>query len=185
MSGYSRDGDDKRVRHSARNPTSATCVDTYDLRDKRDLEMDWLDLSWGADPHPESLFSNDSISRILVEYEQHVREMPTDTEMGLLYGNAFLQLGKGFEKRAIVAFTRLVELEPQSAESYYHLGLSLAAGGRLRRAVEAYQVALQLRPGNRDVLAAIFHAHLLMGSPADALLCVQGLLATPPGPSDT
>ncbi len=83
-----------------------------------------------------------------------------------------------FEEKALA-------IEPESAEAYCVLGLSLAARGESGRALEAYEHALKVRPDIPETWHNLGELYLEVGRYDDALRSFQKALELRPGIPDT
>jgi Flp pilus assembly protein TadD len=75
----------------------------------------------------------------------------------------------------IAPFTEITRLKPDSAGAHYDLGVSLLRCGRLAKAVESLQRAVELQPGLRKALSQLAYALEAGGKEFEALLVYRKL----------
>jgi tetratricopeptide (TPR) repeat protein len=90
------------------------------------------------------------LPRALQQYERAVSVQPSLKEGHALLGELYLQQEDYL--RAIVAYRELIELAPEEADAYYHLGLALNGRNRTAEALDALETALGLyqQQGNTE-----------------------------------
>jgi Flp pilus assembly protein TadD len=82
------------------------------------------------------------LEEALSEYDRAIDTQPDLAEAHKAIADLYLQQQDSL--RAIVAHRRVVELSPQDASSYYHLGLALKERGRTDEALTVLQQAREL-----------------------------------------
>jgi TolB-like protein/Tfp pilus assembly protein PilF len=83
---------------------------------------------------------------------------------------------------ALVALRRAIEIEPTMAHAHLHVAALHAYGfGRIDTAMPWYERAAGLDPGNPENLAAVSHAHWVLGDDAGASSWLARMLATGEG----
>ena len=86
---------------------------------------------------------------------------------------------EGATQKAIGAFERLLEKEPEHAQGHYHYGVFLAGTATMtKRSLPHLEKALKLGVGSADYSLGL--AHLLLGNNAEALRYLQAFLARHP-----
>jgi len=66
---------------------------------------------------------------------------------------------RGEYEKAIVAYKRAIELNPDSTEAYYHLGMSYSSLGKYKEAVEAYTRAIRIKSDYAAAYYNLGHAY--------------------------
>ncbi len=92
---------------------------------------------------------------------------------------------QSFRDRAIDAYQRTIELDPQNVQARLNLGLVLAEAGRLDAAIEQYQQALQIDHGNIDAMNNIGTIRMMQGRWEDAIIQFKAALQRDPSDGTT
>ena len=80
---------------------------------------------------------------------------------------------------------RLLALRPESAETHYNRGVSLAKLGRHEEAVASYRKSIALKFNNPQVFHNLGNSLIELGRPQEALDAYEGRLAREPHATDT
>ncbi|HEX5734504.1 MAG TPA: tetratricopeptide repeat protein [Blastocatellia bacterium] len=99
-----------------------------------------------------ALFS-DSLALAQGEPAQEPKEFLEIQRTGASYYN------RGEYEKAIVAYKRAIEINPDSTEVYYHLGMAYSSLGKYKEAVEAYTRAIRIRPDYAAAYYNLGHAY--------------------------
>ncbi|XP_068085342.1 protein O-mannosyl-transferase TMTC2 [Anabrus simplex] len=95
-----------------------------------------------------------------VHYERAAELAPSELELVVSAATALRRAG--LTHRAELFYRRAVLLSPQSARSHLNLGAILHVNGKYEEAVERYQEALRLQPGDVTTLTNLQKLHSLM-----------------------
>ncbi|MHC4839451.1 MAG: tetratricopeptide repeat protein [Planctomycetota bacterium] len=135
-------------------------------------------------PMGEALFELGRVNEALGFFNRAVKASPDDGDKALLWkGICYLELQK--HRRALSAFNRLIEKDPNNAQAHFKRGLALIETGSPKRALEALETAqglLQNIPDEfqedalSDVLLWKGRAKLALGLRPEALALFQEAL---------
>jgi len=95
-------------------------------------------------------------------------------------GNELVNSGSSVEE-GIVAYRRLLTLDPACAEAHNNLGLALHDSGRLEEAAASYRAALALRPGLVDAENNLGTVLSALGDKESAVGSFERVLTLAPG----
>jgi tetratricopeptide (TPR) repeat protein len=95
-----------------------------------------------------ALYKQGRLREALAQGETLARRFPQVSMIAKLLGA--VNLGLGNAEEAVACFSRVVNIEPQSAESWYNLGGALRATGSFQQAVTNYRKALQIKPDHAE-----------------------------------
>lgn len=94
-------------------------------------------------PMGEALFEVGRVNEALDYFSQASKSGGDDTGKALLWkGICYLDLQK--HRRALSAFNRLIEQEPENAQAHFKRGLALVEIGSPKRSIDAFNLALEL-----------------------------------------
>jgi tetratricopeptide (TPR) repeat protein len=88
-------------------------------------------------------------------------------ELGGLY-----VAGRQFD-RAISAFNRARDIAPEQAETYFGLGVAYKTAGRLREAIDAFEMAVRRDPKNANALTQLAETLYSAGEANRAVTILQ------------
>jgi tetratricopeptide (TPR) repeat protein len=91
---------------------------------------------------------------------------PQDVELLVLAGRAGVELDAD---DATEQLQRAIELAPEHASAWHHLGEALAAEGRMDEANEAFRRAVELNPANQVALSHLGHTSAATGREEEAV----------------
>ena len=117
--------------------------------------------------------SEGQTARAVGELRKLVDEQRANPEVRRALGTALEASGKMAEAQA--QFEASLALDPGSAFSLFHRGLTLEGQGRLTAAIASYQQALELSPANVDYSCALANAYVKSGNANKALSTLQPL----------
>jgi rhomboid protease GluP len=80
---------------------------------------------------------------------------------------------------------RAVSREPDSAEAYFYLGVTLSSQEQMAEAVDAYQNAVRLAPGLAEARWNLALAYTTLNQPADAITEFETFIALRPDTPET
>ena len=80
-------------------------------------------------------------------------------EVAELQQTAVSYYNRGEYEKAIEAYKREIEINPDSVEAYYHLGMAYSSLGKYKEAVEAYGRAIKFRPDYAAAYYNLGHAY--------------------------
>jgi len=88
------------------------------------------------------------VALINLDQSRRIEQIPPPTGLSSLYsyrGYIFLAI-KGNEDRAIVDYSKAIELDPKYADAYYNRGIAYKRKGNLDQAIADYSKAIELDP---------------------------------------
>jgi len=86
----------------------------------------------------------------------------------------------GRTAEATETFHRLIDIDPERAESHYELGVSLQSTGKTAEAIREFEAGLALAPDYADPMTQLVLLDLAAGKPASALERVNQQIARAP-----
>jgi tetratricopeptide (TPR) repeat protein len=99
-----------------------------------------------------ALFS-DSLALVQGESAQKSKDVSEVQRTAVSYYN------RGEYEKAIEAYKRAIELNPDFTEAYYHLGMAYSSLGKYKEAVEAYSRAVRIKPDYAAAYYNLGHAY--------------------------
>ena len=90
------------------------------------------------------LYNQGQLSAVVQNAKAHAQQYPASFMIWNLLGAAAAQTGQ--LDQAIVAFERVIAIQPDNADGYNNLGNALKEKGKLNKAIEFYKKALAIRP---------------------------------------
>jgi Tfp pilus assembly protein PilF len=76
-----------------------------------------------------------------------------------IHRTAVSYYNRGEYEKAVEAYKRAIEINPDSAEAYYHLGMAYSSLGKYKDAVEAYSRSIKIRPDYAAAHYNLGHAY--------------------------
>jgi len=106
-------------------------------------------------------------------------QAPPDT--GKIFEEAVTAQQRGDLATAVEGYRRLVKLSPNALPAWINLGVALVQMQQFQEGIDAYETALALDPGNKEVRFYIALAWFKKGDSASAARQLEGLWKDDPG----
>ena len=125
-----------------------------------------------------NLYNQEESQRVLLAAENLLNQYPYSGVLHNMIGAANQRLGKLDE--AIEAYTRVLSIQPDFADSYNNMGVALKEQGRIDEAIDAYNKALSIQPDFSEAYNNMGNALNKLGKHGEAIEVFNKALSIKP-----
>ena len=125
-----------------------------------------------------SLYEKGQLALVIERAESLTKQYPKAFDVWNLMGASAARLGQ-FDQ-AILAFKRVLAIEPDKADAYYNMGKALKELDRVEEAVQAYSKAIAIKPDYAEACNNMGNALREQGKLHEAMQAYYKALATKP-----